>query len=273
MSTNNFNSIRLLPNYDNTTLSRKIASKGEVFFDPQTVSIRVFDGLVSGGHLLLRADLSNLSTSISSASLAGNIPNSKLQNSSVTLGTTTVDLGNTAANITGLTSVDALTITGDLTGNVTGDLTGNVTGDTTGTHTGAVVGNVTGNVLGNVTGNLTGNADSATKLQTARMINNQLFDGTIDITVPADSQTLTGSYLAINVTDSSLTTVGTLVGLDVAGNVTLGNAVDITGNTTVGGSVTVGGHVSVSAAPTNKSHVANKNYVDKRAAAMAVALS
>lgn len=273
MSTNNFNSIRLLPNYDNTTLNRKVASKGEVFFDPQTVSIRVFDGLVSGGHLLLRADLSNLTTTIPSTVLGGNIPNSKLQNSSISLGTTTVGLGATVNTIAGLTSVSSTDFVGTLTGNVTGNLTGNVTGDTTGTHVGPVVGAVTGNVNGNLTGNVTGNADSATKLATARTINGQLFDGTTDITVAADAQTLTGSYLALNVTGSSLTSVGTLVGLDVSGNVTVMGLTDITGDTAVTGNVSVTGTVSIPTTPTARTHATNKNYVDKRAAAMAVALS
>ena len=273
MSTNNFNSIRLLPNYDITTLNRKVASKGEVFFDPSTVSIRVFDGFVTGGHQILRADLSNLETTIPSSALTGNIPNSKLANSTVTIGSNTISLGGSLTSLSGLSSISATTISGTFTGNITGNVTGNVTGGTSGTHTGPVVGNVQGNVTGNVTGSLTGNADTATKLATARTINNQLFDGTANIEINSNAQGLTGTFIASNVVGSSLTSVGSLVSLDVAGNVTIAGTVSATGNTTFGGSVPVSGNVVVPTNPTIRTHATNKNYVDKRAVAMAVALS
>jgi hypothetical protein len=107
-------------------------------------------------------------------------------------------------------------------------------------------GTITANLLGNVSGNVTtasgtstfnivsanefigttlsGNAFTATKLQTARTINTVLFDGSANITVPADGNTLTGTGLAVNIVDSNLTNVGTLSSLDVAGatGITLG---------------------------------------------------
>ena len=107
-------------------------------------------------------------------------------------------------------------------------------------------GTITANLLGNVSGNVTtasgtstfnivsanefigatlsGNAFTATKLQTARTINTVLFDGSANITVPADGNTLTGTQLAVNIVDSHLTNVGTLSSLDVAGatGITLG---------------------------------------------------
>ena len=126
MSTNNFNSIRLLPNYDQVTLNRKVASKGEVFYDPQTVSIRVFDGMVSGGHQILRADLTNLAGTIpATAFAAGSITNTKLQHSTVILGTTNIALGDTVGTLVGLTSVGSAQFNGPLTGDVTGNVTGN----------------------------------------------------------------------------------------------------------------------------------------------------
>ena len=107
-------------------------------------------------------------------------------------------------------------------------------------------GTISANLLGNVSGNVTtasgtstfnivsanefigatlsGNAFTATKLQTARTINTVLFDGSANITVPADGNTLTGTQLAVNIVDSHLTNVGTLSSLDVAGatGITLG---------------------------------------------------
>jgi hypothetical protein len=61
----------------------------------------------------------------------------------------------------------------------------------------------------------TGNAFSASRLQPGRNINGVLFNGTVDITVPAAAETLTGSTIKSTVTDSSLQTVGTLNSLDI----------------------------------------------------------
>ena len=60
-----------------------------------------------------------------------------------------------------------------------------------------------------------GNAVTATRLQTARNINGVSFNGAVDITVPSASNTLTGTTLAANVVNSSLTSVGTLTALTV----------------------------------------------------------
>ncbi|MHA8083725.1 Lcl domain-containing protein [Aquirufa sp. A-Brett2-15D] len=77
----------------------------------------------------------------------------------------------------------------------------------------------------------TGNAASATKLATARNINGVAFDGSADITIAVDANTLTGTALASNVVTSGLTSVGTLTNLTVtnpiAGSIT-GNAATAT---------------------------------------------
>jgi hypothetical protein len=96
------------------------------------------------------------------------LPNSLLANSTVQVGSTVISLGGSTNTLSGLTSVNATTLTGTLTGNViatiinastiSGVLTGNVTGNVTGNLTG----NVTGNVTGNLTGNVTGNSSNAT---------------------------------------------------------------------------------------------------------------
>jgi len=57
---------------------------------------------------------------------------------------------------------------------------------------------------------VTGNASSATKLATTRNINGVAFDGSVDITVTANAGTLTGTTLATNVVNSSLSGVGTI---------------------------------------------------------------
>jgi len=61
----------------------------------------------------------------------------------------------------------------------------------------------------------TGNAFSASRLSTGRTINGTLFDGTQNIIVTANAETLTGSRLANNVSESSLNVVGILNSLAV----------------------------------------------------------
>jgi hypothetical protein len=99
---------------------------------------------------------------------------------------------------------------GTITATFVGDLTGNVTAST-GTSTFNTVRATT--FIG---ATLTGNANSATQLATSRKINGVNFNGTDDITVSAAAGTLTGTQLSPTVTDSSLTTLGTLANLSVA---------------------------------------------------------
>jgi hypothetical protein len=63
---------------------------------------------------------------------------------------------------------------------------------------------------------------TATKLATARKINNVDFDGSADIIVSADAGTLTGTTIKSTVTGSSLTSVGTLTSATVNGKVIVG---------------------------------------------------
>jgi hypothetical protein len=98
---------------------------------------------------------------------------------------------------------------------------------------GTINANLIGNVAGNVTaqtgissfdqavanqfiGNLTGNSSTTNRFIIPRLINGILFDGSTNITVPAAAGTLTGDTLSPGVTKSSLTSLGTLVGLSIA---------------------------------------------------------
>ena len=113
---------------------------------------------------------------------------------------------------------------------------------------------VTGNI--SATGSYTGNAASATKLQTARTINGTSFDGTANITVTADANTLTGTTLKPAVVNSSLTRVGTITsgtwsanfGAVSGANLTNLTAANLTGtipNAVLGNSVTYVGTTSI----------------------------
>lgn len=61
-----------------------------------------------------------------------------------------------------------------------------------------------------------GTAAKALQLQPGRFINEVFFDGTTDITVPAQAGTLLGDTLSANVVNTSITSVGLLTSLSVA---------------------------------------------------------
>ena len=70
--------------------------------------------------------------------------------------------------------------------------------------------------------NANANAASATKLATARNINGVSFDGSADVTININAETLTGTTLASNVIISSLTSVGTLTNTTINGKLIVG---------------------------------------------------
>jgi plastocyanin len=67
-----FESIRILSK-DPNFLDRKIGAKGELFYDPSTNSLRIFNGVIQGGAQIARADLTNVSNSafLAKATAAG----------------------------------------------------------------------------------------------------------------------------------------------------------------------------------------------------------
>lgn len=88
------------------------------------------------------------------------------------------------------------------------------------------------------TGNTSGNAATATALETPRNINGVAFDGTAAITVTAAAGTLSGATLAAGVTASSLTSVGTLTSLTMAGAISGATDLTTSGNTILGNATT-----------------------------------
>lgn len=67
------NSIRVIPR-DNDFLERRIGSRGEIFFDQQLKTLRLYDGINPGGITLLRADLDNIEGQISSVFVGATPP-------------------------------------------------------------------------------------------------------------------------------------------------------------------------------------------------------
>ena len=72
MTTPIFNSLRIIPRASDF-LDRKLGSRGEVFFDQATNTLRLYDGVVTGGHKLAKADLTNIAnaTFLAKANAAG----------------------------------------------------------------------------------------------------------------------------------------------------------------------------------------------------------
>lgn len=134
---------------------------------------------------------------------------------------TTWSVDATPSNLIG--TVVARDSAGDFSaGTITADLVGNVQGDVVSAGTSTFNTVVAAEFIG---ATLTGNAFTATKLATPRNINGVAFDGSQNITVPAASNTLTGTSLASNVVSSALTTLGTLsyINLSDGGSINVGN--------------------------------------------------
>jgi len=111
-------------------------------------------------------------------------------------------------------------------GTITSDLFGNVVGNVTSTSGTSTFNRVEANEFVGAT--LSGNAFSATKLQTGRKINNVIFDGTRDVTIPVSGLDITGENLAPNVIKSNITTLGKLNALQVRDSgITVGDSNDI----------------------------------------------
>ena len=127
---------------------------------------------------------------------------------------TTWSVDASSSNIIG--KIVARDSSGDFSaGTITADLIGNVTGNVSSVGT-SYFNRIEANEFVGAT--LSGNSLTATRLQIARTINGVLFDGSANITVPADANTLTGTTLAANVIDSNLTRIGTLDSLDINGS-------------------------------------------------------
>jgi len=171
-------SIRLTQ-YHATDLDKNSFTIGEIFFDVDTFTLRIYNGQTTGGVQLLRNDLTNLKTTA--------------LNRNLNLGSGTA----TASTVTATTG-----FSGNLTGNVTGNLTGNVTG------------NVTGNISGNA--GTASKLATAVNINGVAFDGSQNITITAAATTVAASG-ITGTTLPATIVTSSLTSVGTLGSLTVTG--------------------------------------------------------
>ena len=204
---------------------------------------------------------SSLTGTITNTQLAGSIANSKLSNSSITIGSDSIALGGSQTDINGLTSLDVDNVTID--GNTVTTSSGNLTIDSNG-------GTTTINDNAVISGNLTVNGTTTTINSTTVAIDDKNFqvatgaaddsaangagftvesgDGnkTFNFEATGDnwgasenlnlasgkvykinnSSILSATTLGSSVVSSSLTSVGTLGSLAVTNNVTVGGTVD-----------------------------------------------
>ncbi|MEY4307828.1 MAG: hypothetical protein RL422_31 [Bacteroidota bacterium] len=162
---------------DGTIVDADVAANAGISFSKLNItqsnitSLGIQQSLTAGSGISISGGtISATGLTSSNLSPSAGITNSQLASSSLTLGSTTLALGGSYTSVVGLSSVSSTGFTGELTGN----------------------------------------ASTATKLAATKNINGVAFDGSADITISVNSNTLTGTILASNVVTSSLTGVGTL---------------------------------------------------------------
>jgi hypothetical protein len=114
---------------------------------------------------------------------------------------------------------------------ITADLIGNVTGNVTSLDGISVFDTIQANAY--VGADFGGNAASASSLSPGSSINGVLFNGSQNITVPAEAGTLTGPQLSTSVIRSNLQSVGNLSNLNVLDYVTIGGGMRLSVQSTV----------------------------------------
>ena len=234
------NSVKLIA-HDSVDLDRLSYSNGDIVYDITNATIRLMDGANLGGRKLATQPYVGTAISTALGPYATTTSVGTAISTALTSYATTTSVG--TAISTALTSYAT-------TASVTTALSSY---STTASVTTALSSYSTTASMNSAIS--TGSVASATRLTTARKINNINFDGSADITITASAGTLTGTTLSSGVTGSSLTTVGTLNALEVAGNIQADS------------------NVVISTVPTLTTHATNKKYVDNKALAMSIALS
>jgi hypothetical protein len=301
----NYRSIRLLSD-DTATLDRKRGESGEVYYDKNSVTLRIYDAHTVGGIKL--ATQAYTGTAISTA--LATVPTTSTVNSLIS--TALTPYATTSSVTTALSSYALLTSP-------------------------SFSGTVTGTFSGNLTGSVLGNADTATKLAASKNINGVAFDGSANITVSTlvngnntitlganGNVTLPGTGQIVSTGYNANSAVGSLIidgdqaALDYRGNNNLfvdefgveiytnttgtaghnaglpsdnywafapdgtstfpGNITTSMGTVaasavTTTNDVTVGGNANISTLPTLPAHATNKKYVDTKAIALSIAMS
>ena len=170
-----------------------------------------------------------------------NIPNSALINDSVTIGTTSIDLGASSTTLAGLTSVTSTSFVGALTGNAsTATQLANgrdfsITGDITAS---AISFDGTGNVA--LSSSIADDAVTTAKIADGDVTNDKLENSSITFNAPSGTDPVTslGGTLNLTSSDSSVTIAGNSGTGTI--DLTVGAGVDkfVTGGTVSSGTAT-----------------------------------
>lgn len=197
---------------DPEALDRNFGQRGDIYYDHQSGTLRVYNGTVQGGIKLVKSDLSNVNTT-----------------ANLTVNSVTANLiGNVTGNTTGIH-------TGAVIGNITGNVTGNLVGDVKATNGTTVLdsGNtgIDATFVGNVTGNVTGTVSSLSNHTTTNLAEgtNQYF------TQARARQSLSqGTGVTYDSTSGAIS-IGQAV--STTSNVTFNDLI-VSGNLTVNGTTT-----------------------------------
>ena len=197
----------------NLTVTGTVSGSGDYLGNATTASAlktaRTINGVSFNGS-------SNITVTADASTLSGSVLKSSVTTSSLT-GVGTITSGTWSSTFGAVSGANLTNLTA---ANLAGTINNTVLGNSVlyvGTTSIALNRSPQSQTLTGV--NIDGNAITATRLQTARNINGVSFNGAVDITVTAAAGTVTGTTLASNVVNSSLTSVGTLTGLTVSNTI------------------------------------------------------
>lgn len=109
--------LRLAPNAA-SSLNARTGVRGEIFYDNEHQSLRIYDGTLKGGRELLLNDFSNVKP--------GSVPPTAIADGYMTFGHTVVGLGGSTNSLVGLEQVQAFSIIGNTSGTHYGDVIGSL---------------------------------------------------------------------------------------------------------------------------------------------------
>jgi hypothetical protein len=228
---NTFNSVKLVGK-DTVDLDRLSYTPGDIVYDKTNNTLRIMDGTNLGGTKIATQTWtsSTITTALAPYATTASV-SSSISNALIPYVTTT-SLTTTLASYPTSSSLNTTLTNYETTANLATTLANYVT-----------------------TSALTTALSTKANSNSTLIVNGTTLTLGSTSTITAAAGTLTGTTLHSTVVNSSLTSVGVLNTLEVAGD------------------VTADANVVISNVPTLKTHATNKKYVDNRAIAISIAMS